>query len=210
MSASSDEVHIRVITTTPAPAGAADAHAIPFDQSSEWVKKDQWPTFDNWEYTVIFKENLQGAQLDDFRKFLGLVEKTGLTGKLFKSPSNSKQLLLKLKAPQAWYDERATKLSYMYELKPIVCKVPKQYQDKHPGDTAITNMYEVFDADEKENFMFEGYHNMYTSFRGSMIEYAPHSFPRCNFVTFCPGTTCASARPTTHPAAIYCNTCTAT
>jgi hypothetical protein len=35
----------------------------------------------------------------------------------------------------------------------------------------IEKMYEPFDKDEKELFMFNGYHNMYTSFRGAMIEY---------------------------------------
>lgn len=168
MSVSADEVHIAMHDLSAAPA---KANAIQFDTSSEWVKKDQWPKFDSWEYTVIFKENLQGAELDSFRKFLGLVEKTGLIGQLFKSPSNDKQLLLKLRASQTWYDERATKLNYLYELKPIVCNVPKEFQDKHKGDNSIHHMYEVFDADEKENFMFEGYHNMYTSFRGAMIEY---------------------------------------
>ena len=187
MSASAEEAHIVMQDMSSA---AAHAYAIPFDKSSEWVQKDQWPSFDNWEYTVTFKENLQGAEMDRLRTFLGFVEKTGLTGQLFKSPSNDKQLLLKLKASQAWYDERATKLAYMYELKPILCHVPKEFEHQHPESTTIKHMYEVFDADDKENFMFNGYHNMYTSFRGSMIEYflrerSTDATPGCDLLEFC-------------------------
>jgi hypothetical protein len=140
MSVSADEVHIAMHDMSAAPA---KANAIQFDTSSQWVQKDQWPKFDSWEYTVIFKENLQGAELDSFRKFLGLVEKTGLIGQLFKSPSNDKQLLLKLRATQTWYDERATKLNYLYELKPIVCNIPKEFQNKHPGDNSPSEWLEI-------------------------------------------------------------------
>jgi hypothetical protein len=177
MPTSSEDVH--VLMTVASSDGPSNTQNIPFDPDRKFVQKDLWPSFDNWEYTVIFEENLQGAMLQHFQTFLGLVEKTGLIGKLYKSPSNDKQLLLKLKATQSWYDERATKLNYLYELKPIVCISPE-------GETAsITKMYEPFDADEKENFMFEGYHNMYTSFRGSMIEYylrerSDDDVPGCN------------------------------
>jgi hypothetical protein len=163
MAASTQDVH--VVLADLSSDGQSIGNGIPFDSSSELVAKESWPSFDSWEFTVIFEENLQGEKLKHFQTFLGLVEKTGLIGQLFKSPSNENQLILKLRATQSWYDERATKLSYVYELKPIVCRSPE-------GETAkITKMYEPFDADEKENFMFEGYHNMYTSFRGSMIEY---------------------------------------
>jgi hypothetical protein len=178
MNTSADDVHVAMHDVS----GAAAPAGIPFDTSNVWVQKDQWPSFDNWEYTVIFHQNLQGPQLEGFREFLGLVEKTGLVAQLYKSPANEKQFILKLRAAQSWYDERATKLHYLYELKPILCEVPEEAQDlvakklqredKEPTHRPIIKrMYEPFDVDEKENFMFEGYHNMYTSFRGAMIEY---------------------------------------
>lgn len=155
--------------------------AINVDQQHDYVKKDQWPSFDEWEYTVIFKENMSAQDLKRCKDFLTLVEKTGLNGKLFKSPTNDQRILLKLKATQAWYDEKATKLNYLYELKPIVCDIPedediqliveqklKREKKERP---LVTRIFEPFDADEKELYMFNGYHNMYTSFRGSMIEY---------------------------------------
>jgi hypothetical protein len=175
MHTSPDDVHVAMDDFSGA---SAAPQSIPFDKHPAWVQKDQWPSFDNWEYTVVFHENLQGEKLGLCQQFLGLVEKTGLIGELFKSPVNEKQVVLKLRASQSWYDERATRLNYLYELKPIVCEVPPEAQkivEKQLGGQKIKpiikRMYEPFNADEKANFMFEGYHNMYTSFRGAMIEY---------------------------------------
>ena len=152
-----------------------------FDKSKDYDQRDQWPTFDEWEYTVIFKEELSAQQMQKCREFLGKVEASGMIGELFKSPSNDKRLILKLKASQAWYDEKATKLHYLYELKPILCDVPQDQETQdivkqklereHKETPVIMKMYEPFDADEKENYMYCGYHNMYTSFRVALIEY---------------------------------------
>jgi hypothetical protein len=151
------------------------------DPTKDYVKKDQWPSFDNWEYTVIFKEDLSGKDFEKCKEFLALVEKTGMIAKVFKSPTNDKRILLKLKATQAWYDEKATQLDYLYEMKPIVCDIPEDEETQEivkaklarekMETPMIEKMYEPFDKDEKELFMFNGYHNMYTSFRGAMIEY---------------------------------------
>jgi hypothetical protein len=150
-------------------------------KTPDYVQRDQWPSFESWEFTVIFKENLFGEDLKKCQRFLGLVEKTGLIAELFKSPSNDKRILMKLRATQAWYDEKATKLNYLYELKPIKCEIPtdertqlivEQKLSREKIETpTIDKMYEPFDIDDKDIFMFNGYHNMYTSFRGSMIEY---------------------------------------
>jgi len=130
---------------------------------------------------VIFKEDLSGKDFEKCKEFLALVEKTGMIAKVFKSPTNDKRILLKLKATQAWYDEKATQLDYLYEMKPIVCDIPEDEETQEivkaklarekMETPMIEKMYEPFDKDEKELFMFNGYHNMYTSFRGAMIEY---------------------------------------
>jgi len=156
-------------------------NAIIVDTTQDYEQRDQWPSFDNWEYTVIFKDALSGNELKRCKDFLSLVEKTGLIAQVFKSPANDQRILLKLKASQAWYDEKATKLNYLYELKPIVCEIPddediaeivrqKLAREKKQAPL-VTRMFEPFDADEKELYMFNGYHNMYTSFRAAMIEY---------------------------------------
>ena len=48
------------------------------DPSPVHVQKDQWPSFDNWEFTVIFKEDLSPQEMKTCRKFLVLVSKTGI------------------------------------------------------------------------------------------------------------------------------------
>ena len=145
----------------------ATGNAINVDTTQDYEQRDQWPSFDNWEYTVIFKDALSGNELKRCKDFLSLVEKTGLIAQVFKSPANDQRILLKLKASQAWYDEKATKLNYLYELKPIVCEIPddediaeivrqKLAREKKQAPL-VTRMFEPFDADEKELYMFNGY-----------------------------------------------------
>ena len=78
MAASTQDVH--VVLAELSSDGQAIANGIPFDTSSEFVKKDLWPSFNDWEFTVIFEENLQGEMLTHFQTFLGLVENTQVTG----------------------------------------------------------------------------------------------------------------------------------
>jgi len=181
MSAAPESVHIDMQDmsgNTGAAAAVERIRGIPIAKG-DWVQKDQWPSFDNWEYTVIFKEDMTGVDLKNFRTFLKHVEDTGLIGQLVRSPTNDSQLSLKLKASPAWYDAMATKLNYLYELKPIQCEVSEKaaiiVEQKLAREglkaPVIEKMYEPFDADEKGLYMFNGYHNMYTSFRVAMIEY---------------------------------------
>ena len=181
MSASPESVHIdmqEMSGKTGASAAQKKIRGIPI-APGDWVQKENWPSFDKWEYNVIFKEQMTGGELKHFRTFLKHVEDTGLNAQLVRSPTNDSQLVLRLRASPAWYDAMATKLHYLYELKPIQCEVPDEAADivrqkmAREGLTApvIEKMYEPFDDSEKELYMFNGYHNMFTSFRVAMIEY---------------------------------------
>jgi hypothetical protein len=180
MTASAENVHILMEDMA---SSGPNGGRIQFDSSPEFVKKDLWPSFNNWEYTVIFKDNLSVQEEELCKEFLGLVAKTGLKGQLFKSPAKDKnQMILKLKATREWYDAKAEQLEYLYEMKPILCNAPDPSHESYKvfkakveregsKQPSITKMFEPFDVEQRQNFMFEGYHNMYSSFRGSMIEY---------------------------------------
>ena len=97
-----------------------------------------------------------------------------------RSPSMPGCISLHLRAESEWYDETATKLGFLYELKPIVCHIPPEADHIVKKQAAldgsfeipkIEKMFEPFDFKTKELYLFNGYHNMYTGFRAAMIEY---------------------------------------
>ena len=97
-----------------------------------------------------------------------------------RSPSKPGCVSLHLRADSRWYDETATKLGLLYELKPIACRIPPEADaivksqaalDGHFEIPMIEKMFEPFDLKSKELYLFNGYHNMYTGFRAAMIEY---------------------------------------
>jgi hypothetical protein len=132
------------------------------------------------EYTVIFKDKPGKEDVSKIQSFLHLVEKLGLVGELVRSPTKPGCVSLQLRAESRWYDEIATKLGLLYELKPIVCRIPPEADvivkkqaasQSHFVVPKIEKMFEPFDMKSKELYLFNGYHNMYTGFRVAMIEY---------------------------------------
>lgn len=166
----------------------------------DYVQQGAWPEFSRFvllhrpfsyfqissrfvsraEYTVVFKEKPGKEDTAKIQDFLRLVEKLGLVGELVRSPTKPCCISLHLRAESRWYDEVATKLGLLYELKPIACRVPPEADvivkkqaasDSNFAIPVIEKMFEPFDLISKELYMFNGYHNMYTGFRAAMIEY---------------------------------------
>jgi hypothetical protein len=65
------------------------------------------------------KEDLSGKNCERCKEFPAQPRRQSVQVAI-----NDKRILLKLKASQAWYDEKAAQLDYLYELTPIVCDVP--------------------------------------------------------------------------------------
>jgi hypothetical protein len=132
------------------------------------------------EYTVVFKDKPGKLDIPKIQEFLHLVEKLGLVGELVRSPTKPGCISLHLRADSRWYDETATKLGLLYELKPIPCRIPPEAdvivkkqvaRESNFAIPIIEKMFEPFDQKSKELYLFNGYHNMYTGFRAAMIEY---------------------------------------
>jgi hypothetical protein len=155
-----------------------------------WVDRSSWPSFERWEYNVIFVELPKTEEVDSpdaehkqnrkdvrthIRNFLRLVAKAGMEYQLVRSPSNPLQLTAKIRANEEWYNKTATDLKLLYECKPIRREQPIDQENGVTAQTAevkfVENFYQVFNAGDRELFLYHGMHNRFTSYRQQLLEY---------------------------------------